>query len=65
MFIKTQKYFMTGNGGLGHKDVAINTDDISNIVECGFESRPYTGLRKISMKNGDKFYSSLRIEDLK
>ena len=62
--IKTRKYFMTGNGSLDHKDIAINPDDISSVSECGFECQPYTGLTLVAMKNGDKFYTSLRLEDL-
>lgn len=65
MFITTRKYFMSGNGGLESKEMLIDMDDISSVTECGYESRPYTGLTKVSMKNGDNFYASINIEDLK
>lgn len=65
MFIPAQKYFMTGNGNLGYKDIKINTDDISTVEECGYESRPYTGLKCVTMKTGEKIYASLNMEDIK
>ena len=64
MFIKCKNYIMTGNGSLDSHTVWINTDEISTITDCGFESRPYNGLTLVVMKNGDRFYSDIKTEDL-
>lgn len=64
MFIKAKRYFITGNGSLDYHITYINKSEISNIYECGYESRPYTGLNLVLMKNGDRFYSDLKIQDI-
>lgn len=59
MFIKCQEYYMVGSGLLESREIVINTGDISTLHQCGHESRPYSGLQRIIMKNGTKVYVSL------
>jgi len=58
MFIKCQEYYMVGSGLLESREVIINSDEISSVHDCGFESRPYSGLQRVMMQNGNKIYAS-------
>lgn len=62
--IKTKKLEMDGAGRINYVDACLNEDEISSAVECGFEHRPYNGSVLVVMKNGEKLYTSLKIEDL-
>lgn len=65
MFIPVNKYFRDGGDSLNYKPATLNSDEISTVVECGYEQRPFCGLMLVTMKNGEKLYCDLKMDALK
>ena len=64
MLIKTKKGVRNGSGNVDYKETIVNIDEISSATVCDYSDRPFQGCLKLSMNNGDKFYTTLRIDEI-